>query len=60
VSCAPEVACPLDLDGDGLVAGGDLAAVLNGWSTPAGDVNGDGTTDGADLAEILGGWGPCQ
>jgi hypothetical protein len=48
---------PGDLDGNGVVNGADLAAVLAYWGTPAGDVNGDGTTDGSDLAVVLGNWG---
>jgi hypothetical protein len=46
-----------DFDGNGVVNGADLAAVLAYWGTPAGDVNGDGTTDGSDLAVVLGNWG---
>jgi hypothetical protein len=53
-------ACPTDLNGDGTTNGADLAALLSGWGTPAGDVNDDGTTNGADLAALLSGWGDCQ
>ena len=50
-------AVPGDLNGDGLVNGGDLAALLNGWgSSGATDLDGNGTTDAADLAIILNNW----
>ena len=46
-----------DLDGDGSVGAGDLAALLNAWGTAAGDLDGDGTTNGADLTILLSNWG---
>lgn len=49
-----------DVDGDGLVADGDIAAALDAWGpAPPGepaDLNGDGAVDGADLTMILGKW----
>lgn len=45
-----------DLNGDGVVDGGDLGALLGAWGTPDADLNGDGTTDGADLGIILSEW----
>ena len=53
--------CTADLDGDGVVAGSDLAILLGGWnsSNPSIDLNGDGSVDGADLAVLLGSWGAC-
>jgi len=56
---APTPSCPADRNGDGNVNATDLATVLAGWGTPAGDVNNDGTTDGIDLASLLGAWGVC-
>lgn len=55
--------CLADLNGDGVVDGADLAAMLGAWgpcsgSCPA-DITGDGTVGGADLAALLGAWGPC-
>ncbi len=57
--------CVGDLNGDGLVDGADLAAILGSWGdcdggdcVPA-DLNGDGLVDGADLAAVLGNWGTC-
>ena len=52
--------CP-DLDGDCLVDGADLAALLAVWGSDdaAADFNGDGTVDGQDLATLLGSWGVC-
>jgi hypothetical protein len=47
-----------DLNGDGVVDGADLGALLGGWAHPGpSDLNGDGTTDGADLGILLGNWG---
>ncbi len=54
--------CLPDLDGDGAVGAGDLAALLGAWGPnpdhPA-DFNGDGVVDAFDLAYLLGNWGPC-
>ncbi|MSR69371.1 MAG: hypothetical protein EXS17_03390 [Phycisphaerales bacterium] len=49
---------PGDANGDGLVNGADLAAVLSGWGTndAAADVNDDGIVDGVDLAIVLSDW----
>ncbi len=58
--CAPRPpACPPDFNGDLIIDGSDLATLLSGWGTPAGDTNGDQTTDGSDLATLLSAWGPC-
>ena len=54
-------ACPADLDGNGLVGGGDLAILLTNWGakgSPA-DIDGDGVVNGADLASLLTNWGAC-
>lgn len=52
--------CPADLNGDGVVDGADLGALLGDWgSVGVGDLNGDGVTNGADLGELLGAWGSC-
>jgi len=54
--------CPSDLDGNGVVDGADLGALLNAWGScpncPA-DLNGDGVVDGADLGALLNAWGSC-
>jgi formylglycine-generating enzyme required for sulfatase activity len=56
-------ACASDLDGDGIVAGADLALVLGSWGPCKacdGDVNGDHVVDGVDLAFVLTRWsGTC-
>lgn len=58
--------CPQDLDGSGVVDGGDLSQVIGSWGLtidPPGtgsDINGDGVVGGADLAQILAFWGPCS
>jgi len=48
-----------DLNGDGVVNGADLAALLGQFSQAggAGDLNRDGIVNGADLALLLGNWG---
>ncbi len=47
-----------DIDGNGLVNGADLAAVLSAWGTKGGgaDLDGDGSVGGSDLAILLGNW----
>jgi len=55
--------CPADLNGDGVVNGADLAALLGAWgpcvgSCPA-DLTGDGAVGGDDLGVMLGAWGNC-
>ena len=57
--------CPADLDGDGIVASGDLTSLLAGWGAcppksacPA-DLDGDGEVAAGDLATLLGAWGAC-
>ncbi|MDI9403615.1 MAG: hypothetical protein QM516_07060 [Limnohabitans sp.] len=52
-------ACPGDVNGDGMVNGGDLGAVLGAWGTswPAADLDGDGFVNGGDLGAVLGNWG---
>lgn len=50
--------CPADIDGDGIVGGLDLSALLAAWQQSAsGDVDGDGDTDGQDLTALLAAWG---
>lgn len=55
----PAACCPADLDGDGIVAGADLALLLGAWGTSELDLDGDGIVAGSDLALILGSWGDC-
>ncbi|HMN96269.1 MAG TPA: hypothetical protein PKC43_08150 [Phycisphaerales bacterium] len=55
------VACTLDLNGDGVVDGADLGALLANYGKRGdggglGDLNRDGIVDGADLGLLLGGW----
>ncbi len=55
-----------DLNGDGIVDGADLAALLSAFGPcPAplvspclADLNGDGIVNGSDLAALLSAWGP--
>ena len=52
--------CPADINGDGVVDGGDLGQMLSQWGSPgSADINQDNTTDGADLGLMLGAWGLC-
>jgi hypothetical protein len=47
-----------DLDGDGVVNGGDLSILLSDWgASGAGDIDGDGVIGAADLAILLSNWG---
>ena len=49
---------PGDINGDGAIDGGDLAALLSGWGGPGpSDIDGNGSTDGADLSILLSNWG---
>jgi hypothetical protein len=47
-----------DIDGDGVVDGTDLAALLAAWGTsnPEADLDQDGSVGGSDLAILLGCW----
>ena len=55
--------CPGDVSLNGVVDGGDLAAILSTWGTSGGsvggDINGDGIVNGLDLSFVLSGWGVC-
>ncbi len=55
--------CAADFDGNGIVNGADLGALLGSWGpVTAGipvDLSGDGMVNGADLGIVLGAWGPC-
>jgi protocatechuate 3,4-dioxygenase beta subunit len=54
--------CPADLNGDHVVDGADLGALLAAWGTCSGcaaDLNADGAVDGADLGALLAVWGAC-
>jgi hypothetical protein len=47
-----------DLNGDGIVDGADLGALLGEWGSAdsLADLNNDGIVDGADLGTLLGAW----
>jgi hypothetical protein len=53
--------CQGDVNGDGVVDGGDLGLLLGIWGSvyPPADFDGDGVIGGADLGALLSGWGPC-
>ncbi len=53
-------ACAPDFDGDGFVAGSDLAVILSNWGgSGSGDLDGDNLVGGADLTTMLSAWGAC-
>jgi len=58
--------CAADFNGDGVVDGNDLGALLGFWgpcdprSACSGDLNGDDLVNGNDLGALLGLWGPCS
>ena len=60
LECLPP--CPGDLNGDGIVDGADLSALLGDWNQAgsAADIDGDGLVDGFDLTLLLGSWGLCS
>lgn len=56
--------CASDVDGDGVVGGSDITAVLSDWGGAssngiASDIDGSGRVDGADLALLLASWNSC-
>jgi hypothetical protein len=53
------VPCDGDVDGDGVVDGTDLGALLAAWGTdsPTADLDGDGEVGSADLALLISAWG---
>lgn len=55
--------CLIDLNGDHVINGIELAIILSNWGAvpvgTTGDVNGDGFINGVDLTIIISGWGPC-
>lgn len=55
------VACPGDLDGDGMVSSPDITVLLSAWGTPGGaaDLDGDGLVASSDITVLLSAWGVC-
>lgn len=54
--------CNADINGDGVVDGADLAAMLAAWGSCdicIADLNGDRIINGADIAALLAAWGDC-
>ena len=52
--------CPADLNGDRVIGGSDLGALLGNWgNSGSGDIDGNGVVGGADLGVLLGAWGAC-
>ena len=60
-SSAGHADCPIDVDDNGRVDGGDLAVVLAAWgpcdSGCASDFDADGVVGGTDLSQLLAAWG---
>ena len=67
VSVEARAQCVGDLNGDGLVNGGDLGTQLSWWGpvvpanpvSVASDLDGNGIINGGDLGALLANWGPC-
>ncbi|MED5507524.1 MAG: di-heme oxidoredictase family protein [Planctomycetota bacterium] len=51
--------CLSDLDGDRVVAGTDLAILIEDWGGSEHDLDGDGVVTGTDLTHLLSRWGDC-
>lgn len=54
--------CHADLDGSGMVDGGDLVVILSAWGSTgchAADLSDDGLVSAEDLTSVLSGWGAC-
>jgi len=53
--------CVADFNGDGIVDGADLGALLAAWGSESTvhDLDCDGVVDGADLGALLASWGAC-
>ena len=63
VEFPPEIPCPADLDGDGVVSGSDIGLLLGDWGACGGcpsDLDGDGIVGGGDIGLLLGAWGICS
>ena len=57
ITVTPRVILSADINGDSVVNGLDLTAMIANWGgTGAGDVNFDGSVGGLDLAALLSGW----
>lgn len=58
VTFTPPVQNPADINGDGVVNGLDLTALLAAWGTSAAsaDLDDSGTVDGFDLTQLLAAW----
>lgn len=58
VTLAPSLACSADLNGDGIVNGADMGALLGAWGTDdeCADLSGSGLVGAEDLAILLGAW----
>jgi len=51
----------LDMNGDGMLDGGDFALIVGILGGSAGDFDDDGDVDGEDLGQLLGAWNePCS
>jgi hypothetical protein len=62
ISNSPTPPCPWDQNGDGVIDGADLGALLGAWGSiddPSADFNDDGVVDGSDLGIMLANWGTC-
>jgi hypothetical protein len=58
-ACGGGNKCVGDYDGNGVVNGADLGALLSGWGGSDFDLDGDGIVAGSDLGALLANWGTC-
>jgi len=57
-----ELACPSDLNGDGVVGIADLLLVIDAWGfceSCGADINNDGSVNVNDLLTLINAWGTC-
>lgn len=56
-----DVACPADIDSNGVVDVNDLLSIVGAWGSndPALDLDGNGVVDTPDLLTIIAAWGNC-
>jgi hypothetical protein len=55
--------CIADIDGNGLVDGGDIALLLTAWGSSgkglSADIDANGFVNGGDMGVLLSSWGVC-
>jgi len=56
------LACPEDINGDGVIDVNDLLEIVGGWgsSDPDLDIDGNGVVNTDDLLAVIAAWGACE